>query len=273
MEKKTRISQALVPGLNHTMQLPTSSPEWTSDMGCRLPVSWPDPLDHLLSSLSFSPVSCIDCRPSLSPCLCPHELLLFTGLPRQEPVPDSPPCLGPSMERPCFQDLALPSSLVSRSGAAPRGDSRLSPWLPALQEQPADTRPWDAYSKPGSQCRHIHQSHRRFPVTFPVVHFPLRSVAAVLERRPSVTREQRLWKRVLRRMKLQAQTVWGRYRRNWRSRKTFDIMSRVKVCVEGKCTTNYTKSAVKNAYIGHTAKTNILEIFSIKWKILWSPWK
>lgn len=48
-----------------------------------LSTGWaPRPILHLLSSLPFSPAARVDSRATMSPCLCPKELPLLTGLPR-----------------------------------------------------------------------------------------------------------------------------------------------------------------------------------------------
>lgn len=69
--KKSHISQALVPGLNYIYQ--GFTPGWSSNMGCRQPVSWVEPHGQ---RFIFSPVCLSVLLPvwtpePLSPCLCP----------------------------------------------------------------------------------------------------------------------------------------------------------------------------------------------------------
>lgn len=151
-------------------------------MGCRHPLLLgqpPGPTLHLLSSLSFSYVSCVAFRLTRSFCLCPNELLLLTGLPGQTLGLGSPPCLGLSTDRFRFQYLALPS-VFRPCGAAPhRGGHRLhrlssccllsstSPLTPGPGISTSET----TVLKPGSQRNHRHQLHDRFVLRFSLTQF------------------------------------------------------------------------------------------------------
>lgn len=261
--EKPSISQSLAPTRNYTMGLPISSPGQTSDTGCRQPVSWVRPdLGRVSSPGCLSvlfPVWPSDPHCHLVSVLSQSQWAVAPDrTPQTDPGLGPPPRSGLSVDRARSLDLALPAAF-RRCEAAPHGGGHgLSSWLLASAAVGWHQALGRLHLKCrclnlASQCNPNHQPHDRCAWRFSLIRFPSSEccrccdgkVARCCQGMWSVWQEQDgskvpwvnfLKEKNLRKNEAQSTdcTLRSRYRRNSRSRKTFDITSRVKLCVEGE---------------------------------------